>query len=115
MEMQIKPKFSLSSCKSLSCRCFTLVDKTHDRLRTSRGDAACYSLPSLELGNIGEGSSVDGCSELVGADDNRDWLLLLLVSLLNTGDWLLPVLWIGLEGQSSPGCFSGMSVVKDRK
>ena len=67
------------------------------------------------LGNVGEGSSVDGCSELEGGDDNRDWLLLLLVSLLKTGDWLLPVLWMGLEVQSSPGCFFWMSVVKDSK
>lgn len=63
---------------------------------------------------MGEGSSVDGCSELEGSDDDKsDWLLLLLVSLLKTGDWLLPVLWMGLEVQSSPGCFFWMSVVKD--
>lgn len=68
-----------------------------------------HDTPSLVLGNVGEGSSVDGCSELEGGDDNRDWLLLLLVSLLKTGDWLLPVLWIGLEVQSSPGCFFWMS------
>lgn len=68
-----------------------------------------HDAPSLVLGNVGEGSSVDGCSELEGGDDNRDWLLLLLVSLLKTGDWLLPVLWIGLEVQSSPGCFFSMS------
>lgn len=66
-------------------------------------------MPSLVLGNVGEGSSADGCSELEGGDDNRDWLLLLLVSLLKTGDWLLPVLWMGLEVQSSPGCFFWMS------
>lgn len=68
-------------------------------------------LPSLMLGNAGEGSSADGCSELEGGDDDddRDWLLLLLVSLLKTGDWLLPVLWMGLEVQSSPGCFFWMS------
>lgn len=75
----------------------------------------CPSLPSLVLANVGEGSSADGCSELEGSDDNGDWLLLLLVSLLKTGDWLLPVLWIGLEVQSSPGCFFWMSVVKDSK
>lgn len=69
----------------------------------------CSFLPSLVLGNVGEGSSADGCSELEGGDDNRDWLLLLLVSLLKTGDWLLPVLWMGLEVQSSPGCFFWMS------
>ena len=63
--------------------------------------------------NIGEGSSIDSCSELEGSDNDRDWLLLLLVSLLNTGDWLLPVLWIGLEVQSSPGCFFWTSVVKN--
>lgn len=60
------------------------------------------------LGNVDEGSSADGCSELEGSgggDDDRDWLLLLLVSLLKTGDWLLPVLWMGLEVHSSPGCF----------
>ena len=42
-----------------------------------------------------EDSSVDSCSELEGRLDNRDWLLLLLVSLLKTGDWLLPELWMG--------------------
>lgn len=68
-----------------------------------------HDTPSLVLENVGEGSSVDGCSELVGGEDDRDWLLLLLVSLLKTGDWLLPVLWIGLEVQSSPGCFFWMS------
>lgn len=62
------------------------------------------------LGNVGEGSSADGCSEPEGdGADKRDWLLLLLVSLLKTGDWLLPVLWMGLEVQSSPGCFFWMS------
>lgn len=55
------------------------------------------------LGKPGEGSSADGCSELEGG--GGDGLLLLLVSLLKTGDWLLPLLWMGLEGQSSPGCF----------
>lgn len=69
-------------------------------------------MPSLVLGNVGEGSSVGGCSALEGGgggDDDRDWLLLLLVSLLKTVDWLLPVLWMGLEGQSSPGGFFWMS------
>lgn len=61
--------------------------------------------PSLVLGKAGEGSSANGCSELEGSGDNRDWLLLLLVSLLKTADWLLPLLWMGLEVQSSPGCF----------
>lgn len=65
--------------------------------------------PSLVLGKAGEGSSADGCSELEGGGDNRDWLLLLLVSLLKTADWLLPLLWMGLEVQSSPGCFFWMS------
>lgn len=61
--------------------------------------------PSLLLGKAGEGSWADGCSELEGGGDDRDWLLLLLVSLLKTADWLLPLLWMGLEVQSSPGCF----------
>lgn len=65
--------------------------------------------------NIGEGSSIDNCSELEGSDNDRDWLLLLLVSLLKTGDWLLPVLWIGLEVQSSTGCFFWTSEVKKSK
>lgn len=71
------------------------------------------------LENAGEGSSAGGCSELeagdVDIDNDRDWLLLLLVSLLKTDDWLLPVLWMGLEVQSSPGCFFWMSAVKDDK
>lgn len=67
------------------------------------------SSPSLVLGKAGEGSSADGCSEPEGGGDNRDGLLLLLVSLLKTADWLLPLLWMGLEVQSSPGCFFWMS------
>lgn len=61
---------------------------------------------------MGEGSSANGGSELEGGGgdgDDRDWLLLLLVSLLRTAEWLLPLLWMGLEGQSSPGCFFWMS------
>lgn len=79
--------------------------------------------PSLVLGHVDDGSSAaDGCSGLEGGDDNRDWLLLLLLllmllmlllllleSLLKTGDWLVPVLWMGLEVRSSPGCFFWMS------
>jgi len=72
-------------------------------------------LPSLMLENIGEGSSADGCSVLEGNDNDSDWLLLLLVSLLKTDDWLLPVLWIGLEVQFSSGCFFWTSVEKDSK
>lgn len=90
-------------------------EKKNKRARVGCENVGFPILPSLVLGNVGEGSSVDGCSELEGGDDNRDWLLLLLVSLLKTGDWLLPVLWIGLEVQSSPGCFFWMSVVKDSK
>lgn len=71
----------------------------------------CGHLPSRVLvGNVGRGSSVDSCSELVGGVD-RDWLLL-LISLLKTGDWLLPVVGIGLEVQSSSGCFSWISMFK---
>lgn len=65
------------------------------------------------LANVDEGSSANGCS---GPDSDgegkRDWLLLLLlllVSLLKTGDGLLPLLWMGVEVQSSPGCFFWMS------
>lgn len=54
---------------------------------------------------MADDSPVDGGSEPDGGDNDRDWLLLLLVSLLKTDDWLLPVLWIGLEVQSSSGCF----------
>lgn len=54
---------------------------------------------------MGEGSSADSCSELEGSDNDSAWLLLLLVSLPKMGDWLLPLLWIGLEGQSSSGSF----------
>lgn len=50
--------------------------------------------PSLVAGHVDEDSSVDSCSELEGGLDNRDWLPLLLVSLLKTGDWLLPELWM---------------------
>lgn len=57
------------------------------------------------LENAGKGSSADSCSELEGGNNDRDWLLLLLISLLKTGDWLLPVLWMGLGVQSSTGCF----------
>lgn len=70
---------------------------------------ACPSSPSLVLGKVGEGSSADGCSELGADGDNRDWLPLLLVSLPRTAEWLLPLLWMGLEVQSSPGCFFWMS------
>lgn len=68
--------------------------------------------PSLVLPNVDEGSSADGCS---GPDSDgegegkRDWLLLLLVSLLKTGDGLVPLLWMEVELQSSPGCFFWMS------
>lgn len=70
--------------------------------------------PSLVLANVDEGSSADGCSGPDGeGEGKRDWLLLLLllllVSLLKTGDGLLPLLWIGVEVQSSPGCFFWMS------
>lgn len=61
------------------------------------------------LGKVGEGSSADACSELGADGDNRDWLPLLLVSLPRTAEWLLPLLWMGLEVQSSPGCFFWMS------
>lgn len=70
---------------------------------------SCPSSPSLVLEKVGEGSSADGCSELEGDGDDRDWLPLLLVSLPRTAEWLLPLLWMGLEGQSSPGCFFWMS------
>lgn len=70
---------------------------------------SCPSSPSLVLEKVGEGSSADGCSELEGDGDNRDWLPLLLVSLPRTAEWLLPLLWMGLEVQSSPGCFFWMS------
>lgn len=65
------------------------------------------------------GSSVDSCSELEGCDEDddeddvRDWLLL-LVSLLKTGEGLLPLLWMGFEVQSSPGCFFWMSAIDER-
>lgn len=71
-----------------------------------------HDAPSLLLMNVG--SSVDSCSELEGCDEDddeddvRDWLLL-LVSLLKTGEGLLPLLWMGFEVQSSPGCFFWMS------
>jgi len=62
-------------------------------------------LPSLVAGHVDEDSSVESCSELGGGLDNRDWLLLLLVSLLKTADWLLAELWMDWEGQSSSGGF----------
>lgn len=60
--------------------------------------------------NVGEGSSAGGCSEPEGDDDKGEGLLLVVVSLLKTDDWLPPLLWRGSGGQSSPGCFFWMSV-----
>lgn len=58
-------------------------------------------------------SAADGGSEPGGSDNDRDWLLLLLLSLLNTDDWLLPGLWMGLEARSSSGCFFWTSGRRD--
>lgn len=61
------------------------------------------------LGKADGGSWVEDCSELEGGSAKREGLPLLLVSLVKTADWLLPLLWMGLEVQSSPGCFFWMS------
>lgn len=53
-------------------------------------------------------ASVEGSSELAGLED-RVWLLLLLVSLQKTADWLLLELGAGSGVQSSSGCFFCMS------
>lgn len=50
-------------------------------------------------------ASVEGPSE----PEDRVWLLLLLVSLQKTADWLLLELGAGSEAQSSSGCFFWMS------
>lgn len=102
--------------------CFHIVRKVcspeSQFLKTEQGECEVIGwpgLPSLVLENTGKGSSADSCSELEGGNNDRDWLLLLLISLLKTGDWLLPVLWMGLGVQSSTGCFFWTSVVKDRE
>lgn len=41
--------------------------------------------------------------------DDRDWLLLMFVSLQNTVDWLLLELGVGSGAQSSSGCFFSTS------
>lgn len=53
-------------------------------------------------------ASVEGSSELAGLED-RVWLLLLLISLQKTADWLLLELGVGSGVQSSSGCFFSMS------
>lgn len=69
--------------------------------------------PSLVLGKADGGSWVEDCSELEGGSAKREGLPLLLVSLVKTADWLVPLLWMGLEVQSSPGCFFWMSAEGD--
>lgn len=59
-------------------------------------------------------ASVEGSSELAGLED-RVWLLLLLVSLQKTADWLLLELGAGSGVQSSSGCFFCMSDGENRE
>lgn len=59
-------------------------------------------------------ASVEGPSEPTGMED-RVWLLLLLVSLQKTADWLLLELAVGSEAQSSSGCFFWMSDIEKIK
>lgn len=71
------------------------------------------SVPSPSCAGRGV-ASVEGSSELAGLED-RVWLLLLLVSLQKTADWLLLELGAGSGVQSSSGCFFCMSDGKNRE
>ncbi len=59
-------------------------------------------------------ASVEGSSELAGLED-RVWLLLLLISLQKTADWLLLELGTASGEQSSSGCFFCMSDEENRE
>lgn len=74
-------------------------------------DRICVSSPSCAGRGV---ASVEGSSELAGLED-WVWLLLLLVSLQKTADWLLLELGAGSGVQSSSGGFFCMSEGENRQ
>ena len=73
---------------------------------------SCRLSPSCAGRGVAPEPSHEGSTELVGTDD-RDWLLLLFVSLQKASDCLL--LEAGSGSQSSSGCFFSMSGGEKRR